>query len=151
MPIGYLVSASLTVTGCSTYFFGCTMRKTISQLFVALVFLALYILASEVSAAAAAKKVRLAYSAFAYANPPFWIAQDLKLFEKYGLDSELVYVSGARPIQAMLGGSIDASQVGGAATVSAAVQGADVVILGTIFSRLNFAVHASPQINRSAI
>ena len=97
---------------------------------------------------AAAKKVRLAYSAFAYANPPFWIAQDLKLFEKYGLDSELVYVSGARPIQAMLGGSIDASQVGGAATVSAAAQGADVVILGTIFSRLNFAVHASPQIKQ---
>ena len=62
------------------------------------------------------KRIRLAYSAFAYANPPFWIAQDLKLFEKYGLDSELVYVSGARPIQAMLGGSIDVSQVGGAAT-----------------------------------
>ena len=57
-------------------------------------------------------------------------------------------MSGARPIQAMLGGSIDASQVGGAATVSAAAQGADVVILGTIFSRLNFAVHASPQIKQ---
>src|SRR6478736_7192816 len=89
------------------------------------------------------KKLRLAFSAFAYANPPFWIAQELKLFEKYGLDTELVYVSGARPIQAMLGGSIDVSQVGGAATVSAAAQGADVVILGTIFSQLNFAVHAS--------
>jgi NMT1/THI5 like len=75
-------------------------------------------------------------------------AHDLKLFEKYGLDTELVYVSGARPIQAMLGGSIDVSQVGGAATVSAAAQGADVVILGTIFSRLNFAVHASPQIKQ---
>src|SRR5574342_45798 len=124
------------------------MKKTISQLFVTLVFLALYILASAVSAAAAARKVRLAYSAFAYANPPFWIAQDLKLFEKYGLDTELVYVSGARPIQAMLGGSIDVSQVGGAATVAAAAQGADVVILGTIFSRLNFAVHASPQIKQ---
>jgi ABC-type nitrate/sulfonate/bicarbonate transport system substrate-binding protein len=116
--------------------------------FEAIAFLALFILASSLSAAAPAKKVRLAYSAFAYANPPFWIAQDLKLCEKYGLDSELVYVSGARPIQAMLGGSIDVSQVGGAATVSAAAQGADVVILGTIFSRLNFAVHASPQIKQ---
>src|SRR5207344_1880283 len=118
------------------------------RIFVAFVFLAPLTLGSHLSAAVPAKKVRLAYSAFAYANPPFWIAQDLKLFEKYGLDSELVYVSGARPIQAMLGGSIDASQVGGAATVSAAAQGADVVILGTIFSRLNFAVHASPQIKQ---
>src|SRR5215475_4840052 len=39
-----------------------------------------------------------------------------------------------------------AAQVGGAATVSAAAQGAEVVILGTMFTRLNFAVHASPQI-----
>jgi len=103
--------------------------------------------AIELLAAVPPKKIRLAYSAFAYANPPFWIAHDLKLFEKYGLDPELVYVSGARPIQAMLGGSIDVSQVGGAATVTAA-QGADVAILGTIFSRLNFVVHASPQIKQ---
>src|SRR6266481_3387129 len=146
--VSLLAGGSLTVTGGSTYLFGCTMRKTTSLLFVTIAFLAPFIFASTVSAAAPVKRVRLAYSAFAYANPPFWIAQDLKLFEKYGLDSELVYVSGARPIQAMLGGSIDVSQVGGAATVSAAAQGADVVILGTIFSQLNFAVHASPQIKQ---
>lgn len=79
-----------------------------------ILFLAPFICAIELLAGVPAKKIRLAYSAFAYANPPFWIAHDLKLFEKYGLDSELVYVSGARPIQAMLGGSIDVSQVGGA-------------------------------------
>ena len=68
--------------------------------------------------AAQLKKVRLAFSALAYANPPFWIAHELKLFEKYGLDSELIYVGGSRTIQAMLGGSIDASQVDGAAPVA---------------------------------
>jgi ABC-type nitrate/sulfonate/bicarbonate transport system substrate-binding protein len=94
------------------------------------------------------KKVRLAFSALAYANPPFWIAHDLKLFEKYGLESEIVYVGGSRPIQAMLGGSIDASQVGGAAAVAAAAQGAEIAILGTVFSRLTFAIHASPQIKQ---
>ena len=35
--------------------------------------------------AAQPKKLRLAFSALAYANPPFWIAHELKLFEKYGL------------------------------------------------------------------
>jgi ABC-type nitrate/sulfonate/bicarbonate transport system substrate-binding protein len=98
--------------------------------------------------AAQARKIRLAFSALAYANPPFWIAHDLKLFEKYGLESEIVYVGGARPIQAMLGGSIDVSQVGGAAAVSAAAQGAEVAMLGTVFSRLTFAVHVSPQIKQ---
>jgi ABC-type nitrate/sulfonate/bicarbonate transport system substrate-binding protein len=122
------------------------MKRTNVWIFLASFFLAPFLVWS--TSLAASKKIRLAYSAFAYANPPFWIAHDLKLFEKYGLDSELVYVSGATPIQAMLGGSIDVSQVGGAATVSAAAQGADVVILGTIFSWLNFAVHASSQIKQ---
>jgi ABC-type nitrate/sulfonate/bicarbonate transport system substrate-binding protein len=98
--------------------------------------------------AAPLKKVRLAFSALAYANPPFWIAHDLKLFEKYGLESEIVYVGGARPIQAMLGGSIDVSQVGGAAAVAAAAQGAEIALLGTVFSRLTFAIHVSPQIKQ---
>jgi ABC-type nitrate/sulfonate/bicarbonate transport system substrate-binding protein len=99
--------------------------------------------------AAQAKKLRLAFSAFAYANPPFWIAHELKLFEKYGgYETELIYVGGARPIQAMLGGSIDVSQVGGAAAVAAAANGAEIAILGTVFSRLTFAIHASPQLKQ---
>jgi phosphonate transport system substrate-binding protein len=101
---------------------------------------------SHRSAAAPLKKVRAAFTAFAYANPPFWIAKDLRVFEKYGLDVELVYVGGARNIQALIGGSVDFSQAGGASVVSAAAQGAEVVILGTVFRRLIFAVHAAPQI-----
>jgi ABC-type nitrate/sulfonate/bicarbonate transport system substrate-binding protein len=101
--------------------------------------------------AAQPKKLRLAFSALAYANPPFWIAHELKLFEKYGLDSELVYVSGARPIQAMLGGSVDVSQVGGAAAVAAIAQGAEVAILGTVFTRLTFAIHSARKSSKSAI
>jgi ABC-type nitrate/sulfonate/bicarbonate transport system substrate-binding protein len=98
--------------------------------------------------AAQPRKLRLAFSALAYANPPFWIAHELKLFEKYGLDSELIYVSGSRPIQAMLGGSVDVSQVGGAAAVAAIAQGAEVAILGTVFTRLTFAIHAATQIKQ---
>lgn len=124
-----------------------TCRQVTRGLWISfgLLFLAAFVTPAE-SQAAPLTKVRAAFSAFAYANPPFWIAKDLKLFQKYGLDVELVYVSGAKPIQAMLGGSIDVSQVGGAAVVSAAAQGADVVILGTVFTRLVFALHAAPQI-----
>ena len=121
------------------------MRQICFPLFVITVALALL---PPAVGAAQGKKLRLAFSALAYANPPFWIAHDLKLFEKYGYDSELIYVSGSRPIQAMLGGSIDISQVGGAAAVAAGAQGAEIAILGTVFSRLTFAVHANPQIKQ---
>lgn len=111
-------------------------------------FLIIGYLSGSAVEAAQLKKVRLAFSALAYANPPFWIAHDLKLFEKYGIESEIVYVGGSRPIQAMLGGSIDVSQVGGAAVVAAAAQGAEIAIIGTVFNRLTFAIHAIPQIKQ---
>ena len=114
--------------------------------FIAFLFPVVLLLPSCLFAAQPLKKVRAAFTAFGYANPPFWIAKDLRVFEKYGLDVELVYVAGARNIQALLGGSVDFSQAGGASVVSAAAQGAEVVILGTVFTRLIFMVHAVPQI-----
>ena len=95
------------------------MLRRISQL-ILVVLAAAAVLSPCRLDAAQPKKLRLAFSALAYANPPFWIAHELKLFEKYGgFETELVYVSGSRPIQAMLGGSVDVSQVGGAAAVAA--------------------------------
>ena len=114
--------------------------------FVAFLPLVFLLFPGSLFAAAPLKKYRAAFTAFAYANPPFWIAKDLKVFEKYGLDVELIYVGGARNMQALIGGSIDFSQAGGASVVAAAAQGAEVVILGTVFTRLTFMVHAAPQI-----
>ena len=120
------------------------MRAALKN-FIAFILFAAFFLPSDLPAASP-RKFRAAFTAFAYANPPFWIAKDLRLFEKYGLDVELIYVGGARNMQALISGSIDFSQAGGASVVSAAAQGAEVVILGTVFKRLIFAVHAAPQI-----
>ena len=121
------------------------MNRSLKRFIVSLLLAAL-IAPASLHGAAPLRKARAAFTAFAYANPPFWIAKDLRVFEKYGLDVELVYVSGARNMQALISGSIDFSQAGGASVVAAAAQGADVVILGTVFSRLIFAVHGAPQI-----
>src|SRR5213593_1612076 len=64
--------------------------KVHSIAFIAIILIAPLLFCSILTAATPPKKIRLAYSAFAYANPPFWIAHDLKLFDKYGLDTELV-------------------------------------------------------------
>ena len=73
------------------------MKKCVPQLIYGIL-AALIIFPTPQLHGAQPKKLRLAFSAFAYANPPFWIAQELKLFEKYGYDSELIYVGGSRPI-----------------------------------------------------
>jgi hypothetical protein len=49
--------------------------------------------------AAQEKELPLAFSAPAYANPAFWIAHELKLFDKYGYTAEVIYISGSGSIQ----------------------------------------------------
>ena len=107
------------------------MKAALKQ-FIAFILFAAFVLPS-VLLAAGPRKVRAAFAAFAYPNAPFWIAKELRVFEKYRLDVELVYVGGARPVRAMLGGSVDISQAGGASIVSAAAQRAEVIILRTCF------------------
>ena len=46
------------------------------QIIITSGYVALLILPATLFAATPAKTVRLAYSAFAYANPPFWIAHE---------------------------------------------------------------------------
>lgn len=61
-----------------------------------------------------------------------WIAKENKIFEKYGLEVNLVAIRGsATTMQALVGGDIDLVYVTGAAAVAAAGRGAPVVIIAT--------------------
>ena len=56
------------------------MERMMTRILLAIMVCSPAFMPSRVQAAQA-KKLRLAFSAFAYANPPFWIAHELKLFE----------------------------------------------------------------------
>ncbi|HEU5464930.1 MAG TPA: hypothetical protein VFV82_12430, partial [Candidatus Binatia bacterium] len=45
-------------------------------------------------ARSAAAPVRVAYSAISGAMGPLWVAHDLGVFSKYGLDAQLLYIGG---------------------------------------------------------
>ena len=54
--------------------------------------------------------VNLSYSALVPSGAPFWIAQDLKLFEKEGLKTQLLYINAApRVMAAILAGEVQIS------------------------------------------
>jgi ABC-type nitrate/sulfonate/bicarbonate transport system substrate-binding protein len=60
-----------------------------------------------------------------------WIARDLGIFAKYGLDAKLLFISGGpTSLQALLGGDVQVITAGGQATIAAAAKGASVVIFG---------------------
>lgn len=79
-----------------------------------------------------------------------WIAQEARLFEKYDLDFQLIYI-GASPLATavMLGGDAEVSVGGGSAFVRAFVQGAtELVFIGAVKNILTHAIMTRPGIKR---
>jgi NitT/TauT family transport system substrate-binding protein len=67
---------------------------------------------------------------------PMYVAKDLGLFEKYGLNVELIVITGgARGMQALFGGSTQSANMAGMAPVRAVLSGGDVVIVGGILNK----------------
>ena len=73
----------------------------------------------------------IAYPTTSSQFTPLWFARDVGLYEKYGLDGQLVFIQGGSILlQAMLAGQAHAAQNGIAETMVAVLRGGDVKILG---------------------
>ena len=97
--------------------------------------------------AAQLETLNLSYSAAVVSGAPFWIGHDLKLFEREGLRSQLVYINaGPRVMAAILAGEVQLSLSGVNAIVSAFAQGGDPVALAGAVNTINVSVYARPEI-----
>jgi ABC-type nitrate/sulfonate/bicarbonate transport system substrate-binding protein len=75
----------------------------------------------------------ISYASVSGTRAPLWIAKDLGLYEKYGLDGNLVYIaSGITSVNALLGGSVHLIAASGSSAVTAAARGAPVVIVASL-------------------
>ncbi len=76
-----------------------------------------------------------------------WVAKDLKLFEKYGINADLVMITGgARSVAALLGGSTQFATGSGTAPLQAYARGSDVAILAASYNKFPYAVVVKPEI-----
>jgi NitT/TauT family transport system substrate-binding protein len=76
-----------------------------------------------------------------------WVAKDLGLFEKYGLNVDLVMITGgARSVAALLGGSTQFATGSGTAPLLAYARGSDVVILAASYNKFPYAFVVKPDI-----
>ena len=91
--------------------------------------------------------LHLSYSALVPSGAPFWIAQDLKLFEREGLKTELLYINAApRVMAAMLAGEIQIALSGVSPLVTTYAQGSDPVAIAGAVNQINVAIFARPEI-----
>jgi NitT/TauT family transport system substrate-binding protein len=88
----------------------------------------------------------ISYASVSGTRAPLWISKDLGLFEKYGLDGNLIYIaSGVTSVNALLGGSVDIIAASGSSAVGAAARGAPLVIVAGL-GHIAYKLVAHPSI-----
>src|SRR5215510_5134666 len=101
-------------------------------------------------AEAAGEKINSSYiSVTPGSSTPIKIAKEARLFEKYGLDATIIFISGSvRGIQAILAGEIPIGEGGGPGLASARLAGGDVVAIATNLNVLPYYLVAEPAIKK---
>jgi len=91
----------------------------------------------------AQERVRAGYSGISGYQVPLWLAADLGLFRKYGLNVEpILFRGGAESSLALTSGEIQFDVVAPQPHIAADLAGADILIIGTYFNKHTYSVVA---------
>lgn len=93
------------------------------------------------------EKIRLLYSSIGPAQSILSVAREARIFQKHGLESELIYVAaGVRGAQAMLSGEVRIGTFSGGSVVTANLAGGDLVMIASVVNAPTFYLMASPNL-----
>jgi ABC-type nitrate/sulfonate/bicarbonate transport system substrate-binding protein len=117
-------------------------RLSPSAILWAIIFLRLW--ATNVNAA---DKLVADYGGQSGFQSAVWVAKDLKIFDKYGLDVEVIMITGsARSIAALLGNSTQFSTGSATGPLAAAVKGSDLKVIAASYNKFPYAFVVNPDI-----
>jgi ABC-type nitrate/sulfonate/bicarbonate transport system substrate-binding protein len=95
------------------------------------------------------RKVRMAFTSLSGSMIPPWVAREAGIFNKHGLEVEVIATpSGVEGMNALIAGEVQFLQIAGGTTVSAALGGADVMILGTTIDTFVQNLMVRPEIEK---
>ena len=113
-----------------------------------LVILSLALLIGDGTALAQTKRIAAGYSAISATQTGFYVAKDEKIFDKYGLNVDPVYVAGgSRMAQAIIAGEFALALAGGN-IVNVNLAGGDIVVIGGVVNVPSFYLITQPTIKR---
>jgi ABC-type nitrate/sulfonate/bicarbonate transport system substrate-binding protein len=94
------------------------------------------------------EKLIVDYGGHAGFQSAVWVAKDLKIFDKYGLDVDVIMITGsARSIAALLGGSTQFATGSATGPLAAAAKGSDVKLLAASYNKFPYAFVAKSEIH----
>jgi ABC-type nitrate/sulfonate/bicarbonate transport system substrate-binding protein len=91
--------------------------------------------------------MRIAYSSISGAMLPLWVAKDKKLFEKHGVDVEVMYIRGVA-IEALLAGEVQFVRASPPAVVRSTLRGGDLAIIANTVNVAVFSLMTKAEIKR---
>ena len=99
--------------------------------------------------AAELKKVVFGYSTIGAMAAGAWMAKEIGAYEKYGIDTELIYISsGPTVVQALLGGDVTGGIAATNAVIAAVLRGAPLVSVISTANRPYHRFWVRPEITR---
>ena len=95
---------------------------------LSLMFICLFMfLAAAVSEGAPLSRLRVGYPSPSASFFPLFATKEAGLLEKYGFDTEMVYVQGVQLVQVHVAGQLDLSTISSVVYLQASVEGADLI------------------------
>jgi len=105
----------------------------------------------ESHGASAPTRVTIAYPSPSPRVAPLWVAQDLDLFGKYGLQPQVVLVRNNQMLSAgLISGDLEVGYTGGTTVLGAAAAGAELKMVGGFISRGRGFLTVKPEIRKTA-
>ena len=96
-------------------------------------------------------KLKVGYSATSEVDLPAWVAKEAGIFEKNGLDIQLIYFTGGTTaVLALVSGEVPICQVAGPAIVNSALRGADIIMVAGGATSLDYWLMSRPEIKKAA-
>jgi NitT/TauT family transport system substrate-binding protein len=96
-------------------------------------------------------KINVGYSALSGNALPLWVAKDAGIFERNGLDAQLIYFTGGTTaVMALISADTPFAQLAGPAVVSSVLAGSDATIIAGGITSLNYYLLSRPEIKTPA-
>jgi NitT/TauT family transport system substrate-binding protein len=95
----------------------------------------------------AADRIRIGYSSISGAYIGLWVAHDGGYFAREGLEDQMILIpSGTQLAQVTVAGEIDIGLLNGSSAMAAALQGADLKVIGNAGNKMIFSLYVRPEI-----
>lgn len=100
--------------------------------------------------AATLHRIRVGYPSPSASFYPLFATKEAGLFEKYGLEVEMIYVQGVQLVQVHVAGQLDLATISGVVFLQASVEGADLILVASSIDTQLMKIMAHPSISGPA-